>query len=99
MNIVLFALGIVLLILIPLAPKLVRLRTRFFKWLHWNWAVNLLEKNFDGWVLFFRIVLFVIAAVLLSVGWEMRNDKICGIIQGGWTGSLAMLDEIVAARA
>ena len=67
---VLFALAIVSLILIPLAPKLIRLRIRFFRWLHWNWAVNLLEKHFDGWVLIVRIILLVIAAALLYVGWE-----------------------------
>ncbi len=54
----LFALAILSLILIPLAPKLVRLRIRFFRWIHWNWAVNLLERHFQGWVLFFRIILF-----------------------------------------
>ncbi len=70
MHTLLFALAILALILIPAAPKLVRLRIRFFRWLHWNWAVNLLEKHFDGWVLFFRIILLVIAAVLLYVGWE-----------------------------
>ena len=66
----LFAIAILLLILIPLVPKLVRLRIRFVRWLHWNWAGNLLEKHFDGWVLFFRIVLFVVAAMLLYAGWE-----------------------------
>ncbi len=70
----LFALAILPLILIPLAPKLVRLRIRFFRWIHWNWAVNLLEKHFDGWVLIFRIVLFVIAAMLLFVGWVNLRD-------------------------
>jgi len=70
MYTVLFALAILALILIPLAPKLVRLRIRFLRWLHWNWAVNLLEKYFDGWVLFVRIILLVIAAVLLYAGWE-----------------------------
>ena len=70
----LFALAILSLILIPLAPKLVRLRIRFLRWIHWNWAVNLLEKHFDGWVLIFRIVLFVIAAVLLFVGWVNLRD-------------------------
>ncbi len=70
----LFALAILSLILIPLAPKLVRLRIRFFRWLHWNWAANLLEKHFDRWVLLVRIILFVIAAVLLYAGWEdLRN--------------------------
>jgi len=56
MSTVLFALAILSLILIPLAPKLVRLRIRFLRWLHWNWAVNLLEKHFDGRVVSFRII-------------------------------------------
>ena len=74
MYTVLFALAILFLILIPLAPQLVLLRIRILRWLHWNWAVNLLEKRFDAWVWFFRIVLFVIAAVLLYAGWEdLRN--------------------------
>jgi hypothetical protein len=50
MYTVLFALAILSLILIPFAPTLVRLRIRILRWLHWNWAVNLLEKHFDGWV-------------------------------------------------
>jgi hypothetical protein len=66
----LFAIAILLLILIPLVPKLVRLRIRFVRWLHWNWAVNFLEKHFDGVVLFKRIVLFAVAAILLYAGWE-----------------------------
>ena len=70
----LFALGILSLILIPFMPKLVRIRIRILRWLNWTWAVNLLEKNFDGWVLFFRILLFVIAAVLLYVGWDNIRD-------------------------
>ncbi len=94
-----FALAVLSLILIPLAPKLVRLRIGLLRWLRWKWGANLLEKHFDGWVLFLRVIPSVIAAVLLHVGWEMPNEEICGIIQGGWTGSLAMLDEIVAARA
>ena len=36
------------LILIPFAPLLVRLRIKFLRWLHWNWAVNLLEGHFQG---------------------------------------------------
>ena len=75
MSTVLFVLLAALsLILVPLAPKLVRLRIRFLKWLGWNWAVNLLEKHFDGWVLLFRIMLVIIAAVLLYIGWE----DLCG---------------------
>jgi len=64
-----FIFAIVVLILIPFAPQLVRLRIRFFRWLHWNWAVNLLESHFQSWVVFLRTLLFVIAAFLLYVGW------------------------------
>ncbi|MEO2018449.1 MAG: hypothetical protein ABGZ53_29210 [Fuerstiella sp.] len=70
MHAVLFLLAIVSLILIPLAPKLVRLRIRFLRWLRWDWAVNLAEKYFDGRVLIFRIILLVIAIVLFYTGWE-----------------------------
>ena len=65
----LFIFAIVVLILIPFAPQLMRLRIRFFRWLHWNWAVNLLESHFQSWVVWARTLLFVIAAFLLYVGW------------------------------
>jgi hypothetical protein len=74
MYIVLFALAILSLILIPLAPVLVRIRIKFLRWLHWNWAVNLLEKHFDGWVLLFRIILLVVAVVLFCADWEDLHD-------------------------
>ena len=74
MGTVIFAIAILSLILMPLAPKLLRLRIRILRWLHWNWAVNLLEKHFDRWVLLIRIILFVIAAVLFYVGWEDLRD-------------------------
>jgi len=66
----LFTIAILLLLLIPFAPQLVRLRIRVLRWLHWNWAANLLENHFLGWVSFFRIILFVIAAVLIYIGWS-----------------------------
>ena len=65
----LFVIAILLLVLIPFAPTLVRLRIRILRWLHWNWAVNLLESHFQSWVVFLRTLLFVIAAFLLYVGW------------------------------
>ncbi len=65
----LFMMSILVLILIPFAPQLVRLRIRILRWIHWNWAANLLERYFRGWVMFFRIVLVVIATVLFSIGW------------------------------
>ena len=62
----LFIFAIVVLILIPFAPQLVRLRIRFFRWLHWNWAVNLLESHFQSWVVGIRTILFVIAFVIAA---------------------------------
>ncbi len=64
----LFAIAVLLLILIPFVPQLVRLRIRVLRWLHWNWAVNLLESHFQDWVVFFRVLLFLIAALLFYVG-------------------------------
>lgn len=62
-------LGILLLILIPFAPGLVRLRIRILRWLKWNWAVNLLERHFQRWVVFFRVALFLLAILIFYVAW------------------------------
>ena len=62
-----FVIAILLLILIPLVPKWLRLRIRFLRWLHWDWAANLREKHFQGGVLFSRIVLFVVAVVAVVI--------------------------------
>ncbi len=69
MNWLFFVIAIVLLILILFMPKLVRLRIRVLRWLHWSWAANLLENHFQTWVLIFRIVLIMAAAVFLYIGW------------------------------
>lgn len=68
----LFVLAVLSLILIPFAPQLLRLRIRILRWLRWQWAVNLLENHFQAWVLFARILLLVIGALLLYFGWINR---------------------------
>ena len=70
LTVLLFALAILALILIPVTPKLVRLRIRFFKWIHWTWAVRVLEEHFERWVLVIRIVLLGLAVVLFLTGVE-----------------------------
>ena len=68
-TVLLFTLTILALFaLATVAPKLVRLRIRFFKWVHWTWAVRVLEEHFESRVLFFRIVLLGLAVVLFLVG-------------------------------
>ena len=54
--------------LATVAPKLMRLRIRFFKWVHWTWAVRVLEEHFERWVLVIRIVLLGLAVVLFLFG-------------------------------
>ena len=58
----------VLVALAIVAPKLMRLRIRFFKWLHWPWAARVLEEHFERWVLVIRTVLLVLAVALLFFG-------------------------------
>ena len=58
----------VLVALATVAPKLMRLRIRFFKWLHWTWAARVTEEHFERWVLVIRIVLLVLAVALLFFG-------------------------------
>ena len=58
----------VLVALAIAAPKLMRLRIRFFKWIHWTWAVRVHEEHFERWVLVMRIVLVGLAVVLFLFG-------------------------------
>ncbi|MCE2460967.1 MAG: hypothetical protein J4F38_09340 [Pseudomonadales bacterium] len=68
-NWLLFVFAAVFLVLIPLAPKLLRLRIRFLRWIHWEWAARLNEDHFQGWCWFLRVVFLLIAATLFYVGW------------------------------
>ena len=61
-------LAAILVALATVAPKLVRLRIRFFKWVHWTWAVRVHEEHFERVVLFVRIFLLGLAVVLFLVG-------------------------------
>ena len=58
----------VLAALATVAPKVMRLRIRFFKWIHWTWAVRVHEEHFDTLVLLARSVLIGLAGVLFLFG-------------------------------
>ena len=65
----LFTFAVLALFALAIAvPKLVRLRIRFFKWIHWTWAVRVLEEHFETRVLVIRIVLVGLAVVLFLFG-------------------------------
>ena len=67
--VLLFTLAILALFALAIAaPKLMRLRIRFFKWIHWTWAARVLEDHFERWVVFARIVFVGLAAVLFLFG-------------------------------
>ena len=68
-TVLLVTLAILALLAVAIAvPKVVRLRIRFFKWIHWTWAVRVLEEHFETRVLVIRIVLVGLAVVLFFFG-------------------------------
>ena len=52
--------GGLFLVIIPLIPKLLRLRLRFLRWIRWEWAAKRLEKHFQGQTWLLRILFFVV---------------------------------------
>ena len=68
-TVLLFTLAILALFALAMAaPKLLRLRIRFFKWIHWTWAASVLEEHFATRVIVGRIVLGGLAVVLFLFG-------------------------------
>ena len=68
-TVLLISLAILTLFALAIAvPKVVRLRIRFFKWIHWTWAVRVLEEHFETRVLVIRMVLVGLAVVLFLFG-------------------------------
>ena len=57
-------LAILLLAFIPVVPKLLGLRIRVLRWMHWDWAADWLEEHFEKAVLFRRMALLGVALVL-----------------------------------
>ena len=65
----LFTLASLALFAVAIAvPKLLRLRIRFFKWIHWTWAGRGHEEHFERLVLLRRVVLIGRAGVLFLFG-------------------------------
>ena len=68
-TVLLVTLAILALFALAIAvPKLLRLRIRFFKWIHWTWAARVTEEHFESLVLVIRIVLLGLAVALLFFG-------------------------------
>ena len=68
-SVLLFTLASLALFAVAIAvPKLLRLRIRFFKWIHWTWAVRVHEVHFERLVFLRRVVLIGLAGVLFLFG-------------------------------
>jgi len=60
MDAIIFGLIIILLlIMIPFVPQLLRLRIRIHRFLRLNWFADFQERHFDGLVIFIRIMMVV----------------------------------------
>ena len=60
----LFTLAILALVALATMRPLLRLRLRFFKWMHWNSAATVLEQHFERWVFSGRVVALGLAVLL-----------------------------------
>jgi hypothetical protein len=57
--------SVLMIVLIPIAPKMIRLRIAIFRKLKWNGLANFHEKYFSRVVTIVRIVMALIAAYLI----------------------------------
>jgi hypothetical protein len=57
--------AVIMIVLIPIAPKMIRLRIAVFRKLKWNGLANFHDKNFDQLVIVVRVVMALIFVVLM----------------------------------
>lgn len=57
--------ALIMLVLIPLVPKMMRFRILVFRKLHWMWLADMHEKYFKGLVIAVRIIIATIGIILL----------------------------------
>lgn len=58
------AIAVILIVLIPFAPRMIRLRIAIFRKLKWNGLADWHEKYFDQLVIIVRVVMALIFAIL-----------------------------------
>ena len=57
--------AVLLIVLIPIAPRMIRLRIAVFRKLKWNGLADFHEKNIDQLVIVVRVVMALIIALLV----------------------------------
>jgi hypothetical protein len=66
-TVYLLLLGLVLAVLIPIVPSLVRLRIRALYWMRWDSLARFHEQNFLGIVKFAQVSIAGVIIVLLGI--------------------------------
>jgi len=66
-----FSIAGLLVLLIPIAPKIVSFRIRALRFLHFHWLANWHERHFEGFVTAVRVILAVIAVALCAHGMQL----------------------------
>jgi len=61
-------LAVVLSLVLPLVPQMVRLRIRVLQWLGWNRLAAFHEEGFRRIVLVVRLIMLAIILLLLGIG-------------------------------
>ena len=67
-QILYFVLAGVMLLLLPLVPKMVTLRIKILRFLHLRWLADLHEKYFRGLTIALRVILAAMAGLLTALG-------------------------------
>ena len=67
-NILFFMMAALFLCLIPLVPRLLNLRIRVLRFIHWNWLAELHERFFDRLVVIIRVMMSIGVFILLFFG-------------------------------
>ena len=57
--------AVIMIVLIPIAPRMIRLRIAVFRKLKWNSLANFHEKYFDQLVIVVRVVMALIFAFVM----------------------------------
>lgn len=65
LRLFLIVIAVIMIILIPLAPRMIRFRILVLRMLKWNGLANFHDKYFDQLVIVIRVILALIIALLV----------------------------------
>jgi ABC-type nickel/cobalt efflux system permease component RcnA len=57
-----------LMLIVVIAPLVLSLRIRIFRWLHWNWLANWHERHSKPIIVSVRVIMGAVAVYLIVLG-------------------------------